>query len=63
MESFHENMKEYRKQLEKGAIKKAYRGLMGYFNALRLFLKNKYPNHFVSSSVKSCLITKKAKKH
>jgi hypothetical protein len=51
MESFHESMYEYRKQLEKGAIKEAYRGLINYFNALRLFFKNKYPDYFVSGSV------------
>jgi hypothetical protein len=44
-------MYEYKKQLEKGAIKEAYRGLMDYFNALRLFFKNKYPDYFVSGSV------------
>ena len=51
MESFHEYMNEYRKQLEKGAIKEAYRGLMEYFNALRLHLKKKYPDYSVSGSI------------
>jgi len=51
MELFHEYMKEYRKQLEKGVIKEAYRGLMEYFNALRLYFKKKYPDHSVSGSV------------
>ena len=51
MGSFHEYMGEYRKQLEKGAIKAAYRGLMEYFNALRLHFKNKYPDYVVSGSV------------
>jgi hypothetical protein len=49
--AFHENMNEYKKQLEKGAIIEAYRGLMDYFNALRLHLKKKYPDHSVSGSV------------
>ena len=44
-------MHEYRKQLEKGAIKEAYRGLMEYFNALRGYFKKKYPDYFVSGSV------------
>ena len=48
METFHESMHEYRKQLEKGAIKEAYRGLMEYFNALRVYFKKKYPDYFVS---------------
>ena len=51
MESFHESMHEYRKQLEKGAIKKAYRGLMDYFNALRVYFKKKYPDYFVSGGI------------
>ena len=51
MESFHEYMNEYRKQLTKGAIQAAYRGLMDYFHALRRYFKTKYPNYIVSSSV------------
>ncbi len=51
MESFHNYINEYRKQLEKGAIKKAYRGLMEYFEGLRLYLKNKYPDYFLSGSI------------
>ncbi|MCW4014942.1 MAG: hypothetical protein NWF06_01090 [Candidatus Bathyarchaeota archaeon] len=51
MESFNENMQEYRKQLKKGAIKEAYRGLMDYFNSLRLYFETKYPDYFVSGSV------------
>jgi hypothetical protein len=44
-------MIEYRKQLEKGYIKEAYRGLMDYFNVLRLYFKKKYLDHSVSGSV------------
>jgi hypothetical protein len=51
MESFHECMNEYRKQLEKGAIIKAYKGLMEYIMDLRMHLKNKYPDYFVSGSI------------
>jgi hypothetical protein len=50
-ESFHNYLNEYRKQLEKGDIKKAYKGLMEYFENLRLYLKNKYPDYFLSGSV------------
>ena len=53
MESFHEYIKEYRTQLGKGYIKKAYKGLMEYFASLRLYLKNKYPDHFISSSIQT----------
>jgi hypothetical protein len=48
MESFHEYMDEYKKQLEKGAIKEAYKGLMEYIMDLRTHFKNKYPDYVVS---------------
>ena len=51
MESFHEHINEYRKQLEKGAVKKAYKGLMEYIMDLRTYFKNKYPDYFVSGSI------------
>ncbi len=51
MEAFHEYVGEYKKQLQKGAIKKAYRGLMEYILALRTHFRNKYPDYFVSGSL------------
>jgi hypothetical protein len=51
MESFHEYINEYRKQIEKGSINKAYKGLMEYILNLRTYFKNKYPDYFVSGSV------------
>ena len=51
MEPFHESMNEYRKQLEKGAIQVAYKGLMAYILDLRTHFKNKYPDYFVSGSI------------
>ena len=51
MGSFHESMIEYRRQLEKGAIQKAYRGFMEYFMGLRTYFKNKYPDYNVSGSI------------
>jgi hypothetical protein len=51
MGSFHESMIEYKKQLEKGVIIEAYRGLMEYFNTLRIHFRDKYPNHSVSGSI------------
>jgi hypothetical protein len=51
LESFHEYVNEYKKQLEKGAIQKAYKGLMEYIMDLRTYFKNKYPDYFVSSSI------------
>ncbi len=51
MKPFHECMNEYRKQLEKGDIKEAYKGLMEYMMELRSFFKNKYPDYCVSGSI------------
>jgi hypothetical protein len=51
MKTFHEYMNEYKKQLEKGDIKKAYQGLMEYTRHLRSHLKNKYPDFSVSGSI------------
>jgi hypothetical protein len=51
MGSLRESMVEYRKQLGKGYIKDAYRGLMEYIANLRLHLANKYPDYFVSGSI------------
>ena len=51
MESLREYMEEYRRQLAKGVIQKAYRGLMEYVMALRTHFQDKYPDHFVSGSI------------
>lgn len=44
-------MNEYRRQLEKGVIQVAYRGLMEYMMALRAHMANRYPSYFVSGSL------------
>jgi hypothetical protein len=51
MAPFHEHINEYRKQLKKGIIQKAYQGLMEYVMGLRTYFKDKYPNYFVSGSI------------
>ena len=51
MESFDEYINEYRKQLKKGYIQEAYKGLMKYIMELRLYLQNKYPDYSVSGSI------------
>ena len=51
MSSFHEQISEYKKQMQKGVVNKAYKGLMEYILGLRTYLKNKYPDHFVSGSI------------
>ena len=51
MKSLQDNMSEYRKQLEKGAIQKAYQGLMQYMMRLKNHFKDKYPDYSVSGSI------------
>jgi len=49
--SFQESMKEYKKQMQKGVIIKAYRGLMEYIMNLRMYLTKKYPDYNVPSHI------------
>jgi len=51
MEPFYEAIAEYRTQLQKGAVQKAYKGLMEYLMGLRIYFQHKYPDHFVSGSL------------
>jgi hypothetical protein len=51
MSSFQDNMNEYKKQLEKGTIQRAYQGLMDYIRWLRVHFENKYPDYSVSGSI------------
>ena len=44
-------MDEYRKQMRKGDIAEAYKGLMDYIMNLRTHFQNKYPDYFVSGSI------------
>jgi len=51
MESFVNYLPEYKNQLEKGAIQKAYKGLLEYILGLRTHLQNRHPDYFVSGSI------------
>jgi hypothetical protein len=51
MDSLQEDMAEFRKQLEKGVIQKAYQGLMDYMMSLKNHFTNKYPDFPVSGSI------------
>ncbi len=51
MDTLQDCINEYKKQLEKGAIKAAYKGLMEYIMDLRTCLQKKYPDFFVSGSI------------
>ncbi len=51
MSSFQDNMSEYKKQLQTGTIRRAYRGLIDYIMSLRSYFENKYPDYSVSGSI------------
>ncbi|HAV77390.1 MAG TPA: hypothetical protein DCX53_08555 [Anaerolineae bacterium] len=51
MGALHESMLEYKKQLKKGAIQQAYKGLIEYIMGLRTYFQKKYPEYFVSGSI------------
>lgn len=51
MKSLREDMIEYKKQLGKGVIQKAYRGLMEYMISLKNHFTNKYPDYSVPGSI------------
>lgn len=44
---FHESIKEYRSQLEKGMFQQAYRGLMEYMLGLRTHFQKRFPDYEV----------------
>ena len=51
MKSLQANMLEYRKQLKKGAVQKAYQGLMQYMQSLKNHFSTQYPDFAVSGSM------------
>lgn len=51
MKPFYEYMNEYKKQMEKGDIRVAYKGLMEYLMKLRSYFKKKYPDYHVSGNI------------
>jgi len=51
MEGFYEYIDEYKKQLKKGHIQKAYKGLLEYIMDLKSYFKKKYPDYFVSGDI------------
>ena len=51
MESLSEYLKEYKKQLDRGYIQKAYKGLIEYIMDLKGYLKNKYPDYCTSGGI------------
>jgi len=53
MKSLQENMMEYRKQLKKGVIQKAYLGLMQYMLSLKNHFSTSFPDFAVAGSMYS----------
>lgn len=51
MTSLHEVMTEYKKQMQKGTIRAAYKGLMEYLLYLKTYFKTTYPEYIVSGSL------------
>jgi len=51
MSSLHDSLNEYRKQLGKGEIQIAYKGLMEYMMGLRAYFQTKYPAYVISGSI------------
>jgi hypothetical protein len=51
MGPLQESINEYKKQLQKGYIKEAYKGLMEYILDLRTHFKNKYPDYSVPGTM------------
>ncbi len=51
MESLQEYINEYKKQMAKGIIPKAYKGLMEYIMSLRTYFSKKYPDYSVSGNL------------
>ena len=51
MVSFQQSLSEYRRQLEKGIIQSAYRGLMDYIMGLRTHFMKNHPDYTVSGSI------------
>jgi len=49
MELLNEYIKEYKTQLSKGNIQKAYRGIMTFMSGLKTDLEKNYPDYIVSS--------------
>jgi hypothetical protein len=51
MENIQEYLNEYRKQLKKGEIQQAYRGLMEYMLSLRSYFQKQYPEFEVPGNL------------
>jgi hypothetical protein len=51
MDAFYQYIDEYKKQLAKGDIQRAYKGLMEYIMSVRSYFANKYPDYLASGNI------------
>ncbi len=51
MDAFYQYIDEYKKQLAKGAIQRAHKGLMEYIMSVRSYFANKYPGYLASGNI------------
>jgi hypothetical protein len=51
MKPFHVSMDEYKRQMKKGDVREAYKGLMEYILELRSYFKKRYPDYVVPGSI------------
>ena len=51
MKALNDYVEEYKKQLEKGDIQKAYRSIMDFMMNLRTYFEKKYSEYYVSGSI------------
>lgn len=51
MNNFSNDIREYRTQLKKGQIQKAYKGLMQYYKDLRSHFQLQYPDYSVPTNI------------
>ena len=49
MDTLAKQIQEYRHQLSKGYIQKAYKGIMTFMSGLKTHLENTYPDYFTSA--------------
>ncbi len=51
MKTLNDYVSEYKKQMEKSDIQKAYRGIIDYMMSLRTYFEKNYSDYFVSGSL------------
>ena len=49
MDSLNNHIREYKIQLHKGQIQKAYKGIMTFMSGLSTYLESRYPNYVISA--------------